>query len=229
MNSEAQRRAAWLARRIGQEVRTTRQALGWTQLELSGRSGVSQSVVSRLERGSAEASIGVLCALTMPMGLELNARIFPANGVTVRDERQLNLVRYIVERASPLWQTRIEARVTPDPSDSRGIDLVLGSSLEILAIKVERDLADFQAQLRRNLAKRDMLATHESRPVRFILALPDTRRLRGIIRDNEALIARTLPVSSRRIWASIRAGRSVGSNGLLWLPAGVGSTRARRS
>jgi transcriptional regulator with XRE-family HTH domain len=225
MSSEAARRADWLSRRIGQEIRNGRRMRGWSQRELGERSGVPQTVVSRVERGWAGGSIGLLCALTAAVGLDLNAQVFPSKGIRVRDERQLAYVRHLIDQANPLWHPTIEARVTPDPSDNRAIDLVLASAIEMLAMEVERDLRDYQGEVRPDLAKRDLLASRESRPVRFILALPDTRRLRQFIRDNEALVARTLPAPSRHIWSSIRSGKPVGADGVLWLPPSIGSRR----
>ncbi|HET8570308.1 MAG TPA: helix-turn-helix transcriptional regulator [Candidatus Limnocylindria bacterium] len=225
MNGEAERRAVWLSRRIGQEVQTTRRTLGWSQRGLGVRAGVPQSTVWRIEHGSRHANIETLCRITTALALDLNVRAFPSTRVRIRDERQLARIGFITARASTLWHPQLEVRVTPDPADARAIDLVLSSAVEVVAVEVEGDLADFQAQLRPDLAKRDLLAARESRPVRFVLALPDTRRLRGIVKDHASLVARTLPASSRHIWASIRSGNVVGGDGILWLPAGAASVR----
>jgi len=45
-----------LLRRFGMELRRCRQQAGWSQTQLSERSGVSQSTISRLERGKAPAA-----------------------------------------------------------------------------------------------------------------------------------------------------------------------------
>lgn len=225
MNGEAERRAEWLSRRIGQEVETTRRTLGWSQRDLGVRAGVPQSTVWRIEHGSRHANIETLCRLTTALALDLNVRAFPSTRVRIRDEQQLARIGFITARASTLWHPQLEVRVAHDPADARAIDLLLSSAVEVVAVEVEGDLADFQAQLRPDLAKRDLLAARESRPVRFVLGLPDTRRLRGIVGDHASLVARTLPTSSRRIWASIRSGNVVGGDGILWLPPGAASVR----
>ena len=223
VSNEAGRRADWLSRRIGQEIQTTRRMFGWSQRELSARADVPQATLSRIEHGSSRADIETLVRITSALALDLSVRAFPSTRVRIRDERQLARIGFIAARASSLWHPQIEARVTTDPADARAIDLVLASAIEVAAIEVEGDLADFQGQLRPDLAKRDLLAAHESRPVRFVLALPDTRRLRGIIREHASLVARVLPASSRHIWASIRSGNPIGADGLLWLPPGAAS------
>ncbi len=174
-------------------------------------------MISRLEGGWPGASVELICRATAALGLDFSARVFPSNTIRVQDEKHLGLVNAIVAAAHSAWHPTIEAQVSLDPSDLRAIDLLLASAIEVLAAEVERDLHNFQEQLRRDLAKRDLLADQESRPVRMILALPDTRRLRELVRDHHALIARTLPATSRHIWQCIREGRPVGADGLLWI------------
>lgn len=152
MNGEAERRAVWLSWRIGQEVQATRRTLGWSQRGLGVRAGVPQSTVWRIEHGSRHANIETLCRITTALALDLNVRAFPSTRVRIRDERQLARIGFITARASTLWHPQLEVRVTPDPADARAIDLVLSSAVEVVAVEVEGDLADFQAQLRRDLA-----------------------------------------------------------------------------
>jgi transcriptional regulator with XRE-family HTH domain len=218
LERKADERAEWLSRRIGQEIRSTRKACGWSQRELAARAGVDQSAVSRVERGWTCASIALLSRLTVELALDFSARVYPADDLVLRDERQLRQVGLIVARKGAAWHASLEARVGVDSRDHRAIDIVLATALEVWAVEVERDLSNFQEQLRGDLLKRDLLAQRESRPVRFILALPDTRRLRALVRAHEPLIRETLPASSRQIWACLRTGTPLGADGLLWLP-----------
>jgi transcriptional regulator with XRE-family HTH domain len=223
---QALERARWLAKRIGQEVATARKAHGWSQRELAERAAVSQSAVSRVERGWPEASIELMTRLCMMVGLDFSARAFVADGVVIRDERQMTYVALIVARAHAAYHPTIEMPVGSGPGDRRAIDLVLASAVEVWATEVERDLADFQMQLRADQLKAEQLAQREARPVRFVLALPATRRLREIVLTHEPVVRAALPASSRQIWACLRAGRPLGSNGLLWLPPTMPSTRS---
>jgi hypothetical protein len=67
------------------------------------------------------------------------------------------------------------------PGDPRAADLVLEGAEEILHVEAERAIVDLQAQLRPAQVKRGILAARYE-PVRLIIALPDTRRIRAILR-----------------------------------------------
>jgi transcriptional regulator with XRE-family HTH domain len=226
---QAVERARWLARRIGLEIATARKARGWSQRELAARSGVSQSVISRTESGCPCADIALLTRLCLSVGLDFSPRAFPADGVLIRDERQTKLVGLLVDSAHQSYHASVEMRVGADPRDQRAIDLVLASAVEVWATEVERDIADLQMQLRGDLLKRDLLQQRESRPVRFVLALPRTRRLREIVRANESVLRAALPLSSRQVWSALRSGRPLGADGLLWLPPTGVARLARRT
>jgi transcriptional regulator with XRE-family HTH domain len=211
-------RAGWMSRQIGREYETTRRTLGWSQRELGERVGISQAMVSRIEAGRPDATLAGYASIGAALGLELSMRVYPAKGIVLRDEKQLRHVEHLVAVAHPSWSPLVEARASTDPQDMRAIDLVLRSAVEVCCFEVERDLRDWQAQLRADLLKRDALAAREARPVRFILAVPDTRRMRALVRDHAPFIRATLPAPSRHIWASIRSGKPIDADDLLWLP-----------
>ncbi|HET7636085.1 MAG TPA: helix-turn-helix transcriptional regulator [Candidatus Limnocylindria bacterium] len=218
LERRAQERAEWLSRRIGREIATARRAHGWSQRELARRAGVSQAAVSRAERGSTRCHIGLLSLVCMTSGMELSVRAFVGEDAPLRDERQLALIDSIVKRLPAAWHVALEVRVGDDPRDHRAIDAVVSSAVEVCAVEVERDLSDFQAQLRADLAMRDLLQRRETRPVRFVLAIPDTRRLRAVVRAHQPAVLASFPITSRRAWAALRTGRPIGGDALLWLP-----------
>jgi hypothetical protein len=95
---------------------------------------------------------------------------------------------------------------------------VLDSADEVLHIEVERSPVDLQAQIRAAQLKREMLAGRDRRPVRLVVALPVTSSNRQRLREVADLVARTLPLSSRRIWLAIRTGAELGGDGVLLVP-----------
>jgi len=101
--------------------------------------------------------------------------------------------------------------------NGRAIDMALFGPVEIIAMEIERLIADFQAQYRAASAKRDELAVAHQRPVRLVMALEDTRRNRAAMREHEALIRSVLPADSREVLRAIRTGDPLGRDGLLWI------------
>jgi transcriptional regulator with XRE-family HTH domain len=62
--------------RFGRSVRALRQRLGWRQEDLAGRCDVSQTTVSRVERGLlAGTSLGAVERLVIALGGELDVRV----------------------------------------------------------------------------------------------------------------------------------------------------------
>jgi hypothetical protein len=108
--------------------------------------------------------------------------------------------------------------VAAEAGDRRAIDLVLASSLEVLAVEAQRDIGDAQSDTRQHRAKRDVLQSRERRPVRYVLALPDTHRTHELVREHATLMKTLFPVSSRRAWHAIRTGAPLGGDALLWVP-----------
>lgn len=178
-----------------------------SQAELAARSGTSQATVSRIERGWPGAPLDVLSNLATASGHDLALRLFATDGSRLRDRGQVRLIELIIYRAAAAWHASTEVPTGADGSDPRAIDLVLASAVEVLAIEVQRHIADAQAETRRHLLKRDALQAHGRRPVRYLLALPDTRRMRDLVRDHRTLCRSLFPISSRRAWtASVAVG-----------------------
>jgi transcriptional regulator with XRE-family HTH domain len=209
-----------LAALFGRELRVARMTSGLTQAQVSRLAGVSQTQVSRAERGSLHVPLGARCRLAAACGHELGWRLYPVATVRLRDSGQLTLAQAIVSAAHPNWKARLEVPVAP--GDARAADLILVGPAEILHIEVERALVDFQAQLRSAQLKRQSIAERQERqerPVRLILAVPDSRTSRARLAPFEDLISRTLPADSRAAWRAIRSGELLGSDGILFVRA----------
>jgi hypothetical protein len=136
--------------------------------------------------------------------------------VRLRDSGQLDLARVIATAASATWTVRLEAPVG-DGRDARAADMLLVGADEVVHIEIERALVDLQAQLRAGQLKRRTLAERSDRPVRFVLAVPDTVRNRRQLATVDDLLRRTLPHRSKAVWAAIRGGQPLGGDGVLVL------------
>ena len=63
--------ATRLAFELGRSVRTLREAKGWSQTELAGRTGMTQSAVARFESGGTVPTLPVLERLARALEVEL--------------------------------------------------------------------------------------------------------------------------------------------------------------
>jgi transcriptional regulator with XRE-family HTH domain len=64
-----------ILKRIGTRVRVSRDLAGLTQTELATRSGVSRSYITRIERGTVEATISTLARLAEALGVTMSQLI----------------------------------------------------------------------------------------------------------------------------------------------------------
>jgi transcriptional regulator with XRE-family HTH domain len=209
-------RARFLKQRFGEELRVARVSAGLSQSQLARRAGVSQPLVSAVERGVRGPSIEVASRLASASGCELGLRVFPADGVGLRDSGQLAMAEAIVAAASPLWHARLEVPVSS--SDRRAADLVFEGPREVLLVEIERRLVDLQVQLCSATLKRDALAARYDLPVRLILSLPDRKSSRTVVQQMGVILTRALPAGSARIRRTLITGEPLGADGILFWP-----------
>lgn len=221
-------RAADIRRWVGRDLRILRVTTAQSQRRMASRCGISQSFESQVERGTGNASLEVLAALAEAGGGKLVVRIVPGDGVSLRDSGQLEIVQLISTECHDRWRRTVEMPVGEAP-DRRAADLVVQVPEEVNLIEVERAWVDHQAQYRNLQLKRTALSQQLGRPVNLIIALVDTERSRRALTGFETIIRETLPVPSRRVWASLRSGTPIGGDGILWVrPADLRSGRLRR-
>lgn len=211
-------RSSQLAAWFGRELRIARVTTGLTQAQLARLAEVSQTEASKAERGRTDVSLDARCRLAAAAGHELGWRLYPKATVRLRDSGQLRIAQAITAEAHASWKAVLELPVAP--GDFRAADLVLTSPQQVLHIEIERAIVDLQAQLRSAQLKRQELAGEETRPVRLVIAVPDTRATRQRLAPFAVLIARALPAPSRRIWHAIRDGEDLDADGILFVRAG---------
>jgi transcriptional regulator with XRE-family HTH domain len=188
---------------------------GLTQARLAALTGVAQQEVSLVELGAQSASLAVRCRLAAACGHELGWRLFPVAAVRLRDSGQLGLAQAIAAQAHPSWQIHLEAPVAP--GDPRAADLLLVGPAQIIHLEIERALVDLQAQLRAAQLKREALSALHRRPVRLVIAVPDSRTTRARLAPHSELLARTMRQPSRTVWQAIRSGQPLEADGILFV------------
>lgn len=210
-------RSRYLAGFFGRELRIARMNAGLSQVRLAVLAGVSQTEVSKAERGMLDISLEARCRLAAACGHELGWRLHPVATIRLRDSGQMALAQAIVAEAHPSWTARLEVPIRP--GDPRAADLLLFGPTEMIHIEIERALVDFQAQLRSAQLKREALAVREGRPIRLVLAIPATSATKARLAPFTSLFAETMPATSRAIWQAIRAGEPLTSDGILFVRA----------
>lgn len=167
------------------------------------------------ERGDVQVSLDVRCRMAAAVGHEMSVRLFPVATIPLRDSGQLAVASRIAGAAHGSWICRLEAPVAP--GDARAADLILELATEVVHVEIERGFVDLQAQLRAAEIKRRIIAATEKRPVRLVMAVPDTVRSRAAVASLQPLLDRTLRRPSRAIWYSIRNGVPVEGDGMLFV------------
>lgn len=190
---------------------------GLSQAALANLADMSQEQTSKAELGTIGISLEARCRLAAACGHELGWRLYPVATVRLRDSGQLAIAQTIVAAAHLSWKARLEVPIAP--GDPRAADLVLTGPGEIIHIEIERALVDFQAQLRSAQLKRELLATRDRRPMRLVIATPDSATSRARIAPFEQLVTQTMPAQSRGIWRGIRRGEPLNADGILFVRA----------
>jgi transcriptional regulator with XRE-family HTH domain len=217
------RRSADLARHIGRELRLA--SMGMIQREIARRSGMSQSAVSRAFSGKGCPTLMVLLRLTESVGHRVSIKLYPEEGVGLRDSGQLDLADVIRANCHSAWRLGLEVPVARPP-DRRAADMLLLSTQEANLIEIERGLFDFQAQYRAAVLKRESMVVRLGRPVNLLIGVPDTPVARRRLAPHAALVSTSLHIPSARAWAAIRSGTSVGGDALLWIRKRTATTPA---
>ena len=200
-----------LSQGFGREVLLARTNLALTRRAASRRASVSPTTQRRVEDGDPSVEMSTLCRVASAVGLRVWGKAFPAGTPSLRDTGQLRFAEQVRSIAHVAYRIAVEHAM----GNGRAIDMALFGPVEIIAMEIERLIADFQAQYRAASAKRDELAVAHQRPVRLVMALEDTRRNRAAMREHEALIRSVLPADSREVLRAIRTGDPLGRDGLL--------------
>lgn len=189
--------------------------------------GVSQQLVSLAERGDAGVNLDERCRMAAAAGHELGWKLYPVAIVTLRDSGQLAVAEAILAQMSRQLVGRLEVPVAV--GDLRAADILITAPTELIHVEVERTLFDLQAQLRAAQLKREVLARDSALPVRLVIAVPDSPRVRADLAAIPQIVRAAFPVPSRQISASLRNGTPLGGDGLLFVRPSRPSRRTSRA
>jgi transcriptional regulator with XRE-family HTH domain len=196
---------------LGRRFRALRHRLGWRQVDAGSTAGVSQDLVSLVERGRIEdVSVRALRRLAAGLGGELRL-VLDFRGAELdrlMDEGHAALLGSVARRLEALgWEVRPE--VSFAVYGERGsIDLVAwhAATRTLLVIEVKTELVSVEETLRRHDAKvrlaadivRDRFGWDALRVGR-LLVLPDATTPRRHVARHDAVLRSAYPVRGRRL------------------------------
>lgn len=196
------RRGDEVAARLGRGVRESRQAGRMTQMQVAEASGVSQSWISKMERGEGRtASIETWCAVADSLGMRLAAFLEATPGAERPRDYEHLLRQQLVIRTSAAgsWSASAEQLIGDGASHWRYVDVLLQrrERAEIAVVEIWDWLDDVGEGLRglANKVERVRLANSGS-TVSGLLVVRATTRNRQLVQRLHALFTATLPGSS---------------------------------
>jgi transcriptional regulator with XRE-family HTH domain len=228
-------RATHVAGRLGIALRDSRRITGLKQTEVAARAGVSQALISNLERGRGRtASIETWACVAAALGERFVGFLEQAPGATPpRDIEHLRRQSALIQLAATGgWVALPEFAIDPGAIRSRSIDVALirTATHEAVAAEIWDWFDDVGASLRGLDAKVTILAARVADQSNLGDAgSPYAWRVRGlfIVRDthrNRAIVAELRPLFAARFTGSsttwLRALTSAAplpdGHGLLW-------------
>jgi transcriptional regulator with XRE-family HTH domain len=204
---EARQRAVRLRVELGREVRAARQSRDLSQRAVAVASGITQSQLSRVERGIYPAvTVEDMATTAAALGLELSVRLFPS-GEPIRDKAHAALLSRFRRAVGERWQWAAEVPL-PIPGDRRAWDRVMRRAGVVLGVEAETRPTDMQ-ELQRRLA----LKKRDGGVDRLILVLPNSDWCRRVVRLND--VESTFPVPGRVAFRALAEGRDPGGDAVL--------------
>lgn len=198
--------------RAGNEIRLARTGRGLSIKAVGDATGLSESVVSRIERGlNARVTLFDLARLHAVVGLNLSVRSYPG-GQPIRDAAHVALLadfRSGLHR-SISWSTEVPLSIR---GDARAWDGFLRTANWRYGVEAETAPNDCQALVRRVQQKK-----RDSHVDGVILILRPTRQSRALMSAALPTLLDAFPLDGDRALASLRRGHDPGGSAVIVVP-----------
>jgi transcriptional regulator with XRE-family HTH domain len=219
-------RARVLASRLGTGLRESRLRAGIRQVDLADRARLSQTFISRLERGQGtDTSLETWSIVAAAIGEQLAAFLERRPGADLpRDLAHLRRQSLIIELASRGgWLAQPELAIDEGAVTSRAIDVVLTRPhrREAVAVEVWDLLTDVGAAMRSLDGKVATLGRRLANPpwaIRGLWVVRATLRNGGLVAEFRPVFHARFPASSAG-WLRALADQTIamsGQDGLCW-------------
>jgi transcriptional regulator with XRE-family HTH domain len=194
------------------DLRQRRLTLGLSQASIAAATGVSRSLVGRIERDElGSPDLGDIGAIAAALGLRLRIGIYP-DGQPIADGVQLRLLTHLGRQLHPGLRWRMEVPL-PINGDLRAWDAVVGSDDDRAGIEGISRLGAVDATVRRVLQKQ----RDDARIRSVVLVVADTVRNRDAIATAGNLLRDSFPLDSVAVMRDLRLGRIPRLNGIVLL------------
>ena len=217
------RRHREIIRAFGNDVLRIRTDAGVSQSRVSERAGIDRSHYSRIEAGTATASLETLIAVSAALGADLSVRMFAGTGPRLTDRHQARMVEAMLRSASAGWIPHVEVPVS---RPVRGvIDIVFERPPAnlLVATEVYSDLRRLEQQIRWSaekaaaLGSSNLVGPGREPIVSTLLVLRSTATTRQLARDFEATLRAAYPARTTSVIASLRDGADWPGPGIAWI------------
>ncbi len=201
-----------LTARAGREIRIARTGRGLSLRAVGGATGLSESVVSRIERGlQARVTVHDLARLHAAVGLELAVRSYPG-GQPIRDAAHVALLHdfRLGLHESIAWATEVPIAIH---GDGRAWDGFIQSGAWRYGIEAETAPNDSQSLIRRIQQK-----VRDSSVDGVMLVLRPTRQTRSFLSASLPMLLDAFPLDGERTRAALRAGDDPGGSAVIVVP-----------
>ena len=217
------RRHRETVRAFGRDALRLRIDAGATQAQVSGVAGIDRSHYSRIEAGTATASLETLIAISTALGTDMSVRLYPGTGPRLTDRHQARMVEALLRSLFGDWRPHVEIPVF---RPARGvIDVVLERPAARLFVATEAysELRRLEQQIRwstekaASLGSSDLVGSGPEFIVSRLLVLRSTATTRQLARDFEATLRAAYPARTANVIASLHDGAEWPGPGIVWI------------
>lgn len=208
---------------LGSQLSQLRADAGLSARAVARAAGISPSHLGCVERGTAEASTGVLVAIADVLGADPSIKAYPGTGPMIHDHIQARIVEELVRSTIARWRVFVEV---PVRRPARGyIDVVLAerAAPRLVSTELHSDLRRLEQQLRwaqekaTSLPSADLWRQFDRPPeVSSLLVLRSTARTRQLVDAFAETIRAVFPARPADPHAALTGDAPWPGSGLLW-------------
>jgi len=209
---------------LGEDVRRLREDAGLTRAALAEASGVDATYLARIEDGLVNPTLETYARLSVALGADLGAHLYPNTGPAIRDRVQARILEWLLGQLHPRWSRFAEVAVR---QPSRGwIDLVLHDrdAACVVATEIQSGLGRLEQLVRWSGEKAASLPSWEGyahlgpvSTVSRLLIVRSTRTTTAIGRQFAAQLELAYPAHPEDAIAALTGTRPWPGPALIWV------------